>query len=76
MAKYDELKEKLSSLSTAETYSPTHKQDGIFIILSMAEENDCFDKFIDIIDKNPNEDFDGIGKLIFADVPELEVIDD
>lgn len=75
MSKYETLKAKLFSLSTKQTYSPTHKRDGIFVILSLAEENDCFDEFIDIIDSNPNEDFDGIGKLIFANVPELEVTD-
>lgn len=72
MSKYDELKEKLSSLETKETYSPTHKQDGIFSILSMAEENNSYDEFINIIDDNPNEDFDGISSIIYSDVPELE----
>lgn len=76
MSKYDELKMKLSTLETKETYSPTHKEDGIFMILSMAEEHNCFDYFINIIDNNPDEDFDGIGKLIFANVSPLEIVED
>lgn len=74
MNKYDELEKRLSSLSTEEDYSPTHQRDGIAVILALAEENDCFEEFIDIINDNPNKDFDGIAKLIFADVPELEII--
>lgn len=76
MTGYDLLKERLYGLATSETYSPTHKEDGISMILSMAEDNDSFGEYIEIIENNPNEDFDGIAKLIFTGMPELEVVDD